>query len=50
MLVSRHLNAGQNWDIKIAKRSLENLSQFRYLGITVTDQNVIQEEMKRIEK
>jgi hypothetical protein len=33
--------------VKIANRSLENVSQFRYLGTTVTNQNFIQEEIKR---
>jgi hypothetical protein len=33
---------------KIANRSFENVSQFKYLGTTVTDQNFIQEEIKRI--
>jgi hypothetical protein len=47
MLLSRHQNAGQNWDIKIATRSLENVSQFKYLGTTVTNQNFIHEEIKR---
>jgi hypothetical protein len=47
MLVSRDHNAGQNWDIKIGNRSFENLSQFKYLGMTVTNQNLIQEEIKR---
>jgi hypothetical protein len=41
MLVSRDQNAGQNWDIKIGNRSFENVSQFRYLGMTVTNQNLI---------
>jgi hypothetical protein len=45
--VSRHQNAGQNHDIKIANRSFENVAQFEYLGMTVTDQNRIQEEFKR---
>jgi hypothetical protein len=31
MLLSRHQNVGQNWDIKMANRSLENVSQFKYL-------------------
>jgi hypothetical protein len=33
-------------DIKIAKRSFENVSQFKYLGMTVTNQNLIQEEIR----
>jgi hypothetical protein len=41
MLVSRHENVGQNRDIKIAKRSFENMSQFKYLGTTVTNQTLI---------
>jgi hypothetical protein len=47
MLLSRHQNVGQNRDIKIANRSFENGSQFKYLGMTVTNQNLIQEEIKR---
>jgi hypothetical protein len=47
MLLSRHQNEGQNRDTKIANRSFENVSQFKYLGTTVTDQNLIQEEIKR---
>jgi hypothetical protein len=47
MFLSRHQNVGQNRDIKIASKSFKNVSQFKYLGITVTDQNLIQEEIKR---
>jgi hypothetical protein len=47
MLVSRAQNAGQNREIKIGNRSFENVSQFKYLGKTVTNQNLIQEEIKR---
>jgi hypothetical protein len=46
MLLSRHWNAGQNRDIKIAKRSFENVSQLKYLGKSVTNQNFIQEKIK----
>jgi methylthioribose-1-phosphate isomerase len=46
MSLSRHQNVGQNRDIKIANRSFENVSQFKYLGTTVTDQNLIQKEIK----
>jgi hypothetical protein len=47
MLVSRDQNACQNWEIKIRNRSFENVSQFKYLETTVTNQNLIQEEIKR---
>jgi ribosomal protein S2 len=47
MLLSRHQNAGQNHDIKIGNRCFENVTQFRYLGTTITNQNLIQEEIKR---
>jgi hypothetical protein len=47
ILLSCNQNVGQNWDIKIANRSFENVSQFKYLGTTVTNKNLIQEEIKR---
>jgi hypothetical protein len=47
MLVSHDQNVGQNRDIKIGNRSFENVSQFKYLVTTVTNQNLIQEEIKR---
>jgi hypothetical protein len=47
MLVSHHQNASQNRDIKIANRSFENVSQFKYLGMIVTNQNLIWDEIKR---
>jgi hypothetical protein len=47
MLVSHDQNAGQNRDLKIGNRSFENISQLTYLGTTVTNQNLIQEEIKR---
>jgi hypothetical protein len=46
MLLSNHQNGCQNQDIKISNRSFENVLQFRYLGMTVTNQNLIQEEIK----
>jgi hypothetical protein len=46
MLLSRHRNVGQNRDIKIENKSFENVSQFKYLGTTVTNQNLIREEIK----
>jgi hypothetical protein len=47
MLLSRHQNAGQNHDIKIANRSFENVTQLKYSGTKATDQNFIQKEIKR---
>jgi hypothetical protein len=47
ILVSRDQNVDQNQDINTANRSFENVSQFKYLGTTVTNQNLIHEEIKR---
>jgi hypothetical protein len=47
MLVSRDQNADQNREIKIGNRSFENVSQIKYLGTTVTNRNLIQEEINR---
>jgi hypothetical protein len=47
MLLSHHQNVGQNRVIKTANTSFENLSQFKYLGTTVTNQNLIRKEIKR---
>jgi hypothetical protein len=47
MLLSRHQNVGRNRGIKIANRSFENVSQLKYLWTAVTNQNFIQEEIKR---
>jgi hypothetical protein len=47
MLLSEHQNAGQNQNIKIANTSYEDASQFKYLEKTVTNKNLIQEEIKR---
>jgi hypothetical protein len=43
MLLSRQQNAGKNHD----NRRFENVAQFKYLGTTITHQNLIQEEIKR---
>jgi hypothetical protein len=47
MLVSRDQSAGQTREIKIGNRSFENVSQFKYLGTTVTNQNYMHQEIKR---
>jgi ribosomal protein S2 len=33
--------------MKIADRCAANVAKFRYLGTTITNQNLIQEEIKR---
>jgi hypothetical protein len=38
---------GKSDYIKIANRSFENVAHFKYLGATVTNQSLIQEENKR---
>jgi hypothetical protein len=52
MFLSRQQNIGQTREIKIANISFENISfenvsQFKYFGTTVTNQNLIQNEIKR---
>jgi hypothetical protein len=47
MLLSCQQSARQNMT-KIANRCFENVAQFRYLGTTITNRNLIQEEIKRI--
>jgi hypothetical protein len=41
MLLSCNQNAGKNQNIKIGTISYENVTQFKYLGTTVTNQNLI---------
>jgi hypothetical protein len=41
MLLSHHQNAGQNHSIKTSNRCFENVAQFRYLEMTVTNGNLI---------
>jgi hypothetical protein len=50
MLLNHHQNEGQNRDIKIGNRCFENVAQFKYLGTTVTKQNFIPGEIKRLNK
>jgi biotin operon repressor len=47
MLLSGQQNIGQNRDIRIANRSFGKVSQFKHLGTTVTNQNLIKEKIKR---
>jgi sorting nexin-29 len=47
MVMSRDGNAGRGDGVKIDIRSIERVAEFKYLGATLTDQNSIQEEIKR---
>jgi hypothetical protein len=40
-------NVGQNHDIKRANKSFENVAEFKYFGTAITNQKLIQEEIKR---
>jgi hypothetical protein len=40
MLISRHQNVGQNWDIKIGNREGENVSQLKYLSSYLLSKNL----------
>jgi hypothetical protein len=44
--MSGNQNAGRSHSIKIDNRSFEKVEQLKYLGITFTNQNSIQEEIK----
>jgi hypothetical protein len=46
MLQSHHWNARQNYGIKAANIFSVNVAQFKYLGMPVTNQNLIQDEIK----
>jgi hypothetical protein len=47
ILLSRHQNAGQNYNIKIANLFVQNVAQPKYLGKTAIKQNLIHEGIKR---
>jgi hypothetical protein len=47
MLLSCYQNVSEVHEIKIANRSFENVSQIRYLRMTVTNPNLIKEEIKK---
>jgi hypothetical protein len=47
ILLSRYQSSGQNHDMKIGNRCFQNVAQFRHLGVTVTNQSLNQEEIKR---
>jgi hypothetical protein len=46
MIMFRHLNSGQNQNIRIANESFEKVAKFKYLRMTLTNQNDIHDEIK----
>jgi hypothetical protein len=46
MVMSRDRNAGRGHGVKIDNSSFERVEEFKYLGVTLIDQNSIQEEIK----
>jgi hypothetical protein len=46
MVMSRDRNVGRYYIVKIDNSSIESVEEFKYLGVTLTDQNSIQEEIK----
>ena len=46
MVMSREGNAGRAHSLKIDNSAIEMVEEFKYLGVTLTDQNSIQEEIK----
>jgi hypothetical protein len=47
MSISHEQNARQNHNIKIATTYFENVAEFKYLRMTVTNQNLMHEEIKK---
>jgi hypothetical protein len=44
--MSHDQTARQNHNIKVGNKSFRNVIKFKYLGMTVTNQNCVQEEIK----
>jgi hypothetical protein len=46
MIMSHHQNSGQNQNMRIANESFKNVTKFKYLWMTLTNQNGIHDEIK----
>ena len=47
MITSRQQNVVQNQNITIGNLSIQNVENFKYLGVTATNTNDIREEINR---
>jgi hypothetical protein len=45
--MSQHQNEEQNHNLKTANRSSENMAKFKYLWMTVTNKDLIHEDIMR---
>jgi hypothetical protein len=48
MIMPHHRNSGKKWNIRIANESFENAAKFKYLGMTLSNQNDTHDEMKKL--
>jgi hypothetical protein len=46
MIMSTHQNSGQNQNVSTVNEAFENVTKFKYLGTTLTNQNDIHDEIK----
>jgi hypothetical protein len=46
MLMSHSRKIGRKRSMKIGNRSFEDVAKFKYLGTTLTEQNLVREEIK----
>jgi flagellar hook protein FlgE len=46
MIMSHHLNSGQNQNIRTVNELFENVAKFKYLGMMPSNQNDIHDEIK----
>jgi hypothetical protein len=46
VIISHHPNSGQNHNIRTAKELFESVAKLKYLGMTLTNQNDIHDEIK----